>query len=147
MIFTKWNGQFWCSALTSLHKKGQKKSIDGRKIKVARNVENEDFEVICNHSAIGKDFSQLQNGLAIISYWKLVGSVVILKTETIVLIDGSLDAGVVHNFWREREIGSKAAAFNYVDTSLSFVDITIQKKKNQTTVSFDNSDYFQNIAT
>ena len=98
-------------------------------------------------SAIDKDFSQLQNGLAIISYWKLVGSVVILKTETIVLIDGSLDAGVVHNFWREREIGSKAAAFNYVDTSLSFVDITIQKKKNQTTVSFDNSDYFQNIAT
>ena len=76
-----------------------------------------------------------------------MGSVVILETETIVLIDGSLDAGVVHNFWREREIGSKAAAFNYVDTSLSFVDITIQKKKNQTTVSFDNSDYFQNIAT
>ena len=69
-----------------------------------------------------------------ISYWKLV---VIVETETIVLIDGSLDAGVVHHFDAHGKLAvrrQQPSITAHVDiTSLSLVEISPLKKKNQTT--------------
>ena len=61
----------------------------------------------------------------------------IVETETIVLIDGSLDAGVVHHFDAHGKLAvrrQQPSITAHVDiTSLSLVEISPLKKKNQTT--------------